>query len=147
MIKFLNQKWSRLLITHCCPPTTESSALYLDHRPLCFERRLLRFVQSYIERRTSTTDFSAAGSGQSTSHVAQGAKFVESRRANKRVELFPQLWQTKNGTAMGTVLRIVVLLFGFLCFLAAFRRLFGGLFFVLRLKCCRFGFEFSEFCA
>lgn len=98
MIKFLNQKWSHLLITHCCPPTTESSALYLEHWtlylvhwPLCFERRLLRFVQSSsrfvqscIERRTSTTGFSAAGSGQSTLRVAQGAKFV--------------VWRTKNGT-------------------------------------------------
>ena len=123
-----------------CPPTTESSALYLDHRPLYLKHQLprfvqssLRFVQSYITHCSSTTDFSASGSGQSTLRAAQGAKFVA--------------WQTKNGTAMGTVLRIVALFSFVLCFLAAFCRLFGGLFFVLRLKRSGLGLEFSEFCA
>lgn len=123
-----------------CPPTTESSALYLDHRPLYLDHCPLhfvqsssRFVQSCTVHCTSTTGFSAAGSGQSTSRAAQGAKFVA--------------WQTKNGTALGTVLRIIVLFSFVFRFLAALRRLFGGLFFVLRLKRCRFSLEFSEFCA
>mgnify|MGYP000615707919 CR=1 FL=1 len=51
----------------------------------------------------------------------------------------------KNGTAMGTVLRVVVLFSFVLCFLAALRRLFGGLFFVLRLKRCGLSLEFSDF--
>ena len=51
----------------------------------------------------------------------------------------------KNGTTMGTVLRIAVLFSFVLCFLAALRRLFGGLFFVLRLKRCGLSLEFSDF--
>ena len=143
--------WRIVWMSFCaelyCPPTTESSALYLDHRPLYLEHWPLHFVQSSlrfvqsssyfvqscIAHCTSTTGVSATGSGQSTSRAAQGAKFVA--------------WQTKNGTAMGTVLRIVVLFSFVLCFLAALRRFFGGLFFGFRLKHCRFCFEFSEFCA
>lgn len=101
--------------------------------PVAFCAEFLVFCAEFIAHCTSTTGFSAAGSGQSTLRAAQGAKFVA--------------WQTKNGTALGTVLRIVVLFSFVLCFLAALRRLFGGLFFGFRLKRCGLSLEFSEFCA
>ena len=104
------KKW-KCIIIHCSSRFVQSSSY---------------FVQSCIVHCTSTTELSAAGQGQwalyavwgvwfvdrSVTRAAQGAKFVA--------------WQTKNGTAMGTVLRIIVL---------------------LSFVCCCFGLEFSEFCA
>lgn len=125
-----------------------------DHCALCLVRFVLCRVQcalfvafcaefiehraSNVSRGTSTTDFSAADVVLCTTHVvcgpsraAQGAKFVD-RDARTSVSSYSLKCRArKNGTFWGTVLRIAVLLFGFLCFLcflAALRRLFVALF-------------------
>ena len=51
----------------------------------------------------------------------------------------------KNGTTMGTVLRIVALFSFVLRFLATLRRLFDRLFVVFRLERCGLSLEFSDF--
>ena len=121
-----------------CTSTTDHCTLNTDRCVLCRVHRVLCRVALYIARRplndarrppvlvprALVRAHCALHRGQSSSH-------------GKR----------KNGTTMGTVLRIIALFLFVLRFLAALRRFFDRLLFVLRLKCCRFGLEFSEFCA
>ena len=126
--------YSRALNTRCfahrplspvrCTSSIEHCALCLVPFILCRVHRTLNVVRRppILVLRALVRAHRALHRGQSSSH-------------DKR----------KNGTTMGTVLRIAVRLSFVLRFLAALRRFFSGLFFVLRLKRCGLSLEFSDF--
>ena len=124
--------YSRALNTRCIahrPLSPVRCTSSTEHCALCLVPFILCRVALHIARRPPILVLRALVRAHRALHRGQSSSH------DKR----------KNGTTMGTVLRVVVLFSFVLCFLAALRRFFGGLFFVLRLKRCGLSLEFSDF--